>query len=218
MRTLTTWLGAAVLAVTVHAQDFTRTMTADEQAAAGLEKLSPAELAKLKAFVERYKTGAVAVVQEQAEQKVAATEAKVQQVREQVAATEAKARAAEQKAAQAEAKAKEAEAKSATAAATEKKKGPGWLSALTTLKRIADKPEGVEAMESRIAGPFTGWSGKTTFRLQNGQVWQQNDDGSYVDREVDSPAVRIVPGRMGVFWMEVEGVNPRVKVKPIKLE
>ncbi|MBI2514119.1 MAG: hypothetical protein HYV96_19275 [Opitutae bacterium] len=220
MRKPMIWLGALVLAVAVQAQDFTRTMTAEEQAAAGLEKLSPAELAKLKAAVERYKAGAVAVVQEQAEQKVAATEAKVQAAEQKAAATEAKVKEVEQKAAVAEAKAKEAESKAATGAgvAAERKKGPGWLSALTTLKRIADKPEAAEAMESRIAGPFTGWTGKTVFHLENGQIWQQNDDSSYVDRAVDSPKVRIIPGRLGTFWMEVDGVNPRVRVKPVKLE
>lgn len=203
MRKLMSWLGALVLAVAGSAQDFTRALSPAEIEAAGLHKLSPAELARLKDIVERYKAGEVAVVQQQAEQKVAATEAK--------------AKVAEQKAAVAEAKAKEAETKVA-AAAPAPKKGPGWLSALTTLARIADKPEAAEAMESRIAGKFEGWTGRTKFTLKNGQVWQQSDDGSYVGPPVDSPAVKIFPGRIGTFWMEVEGVNPRVKVKPIKLE
>lgn len=59
----------------VHAQDFTATMTADERAAAGLAKLTPAELAALKAAVERYKSGEVAAVRQEAEQKVAQAEA-----------------------------------------------------------------------------------------------------------------------------------------------
>lgn len=32
----------------------------------------------------------------------------------------------------------------------------------------------VSAIESRIKGSFKGWSGKTTFELENGQVWQQS--------------------------------------------
>lgn len=217
MRNFMSWLLALGVAIAVHAQDFTRTMTAEELAASGLGRLSPEELAKLKAYVERYKTGAVATVQEQAEQKVAATEARAKEIEQRAVETEQKVKLAETKAAAAEAKAKEAEAKK-SAETAEKKKGPLWVSALATLKRIADKPEGTEALETRIAGKFDGWSGKTVFHLQNGQIWQQSDDGSYVDRPVDSPKVRIVPGRLGAFWMEVDGVNPRVKVKPIKLE
>lgn len=188
MRKLTTCLVAFGLAMTAQAQDFTRTMSPTEVEAAGLNKLAPSELAKLKEIVERYKAGEVAVVQQAAEQRVAI----------------------------AEAKAKDAETKSAAASAP--KKGPGWLGALTMLSRIADKPEAAEAMTTRIAGKFDGWTGRTKFTLENGQVWQQNDDGSYIGAEVDSPAVRIFPGRLNTFWMEVEGVNPRVKVKPIKLE
>lgn len=64
------WAGA------VQAQDFTATMSADEQAAAGLAKLTPAELAALKAAVERYKSGEVAAIKQEADKKVAEVEAR----------------------------------------------------------------------------------------------------------------------------------------------
>lgn len=186
MRIFMSWLGALVLAVAAQAQDFTRTMTADERAAAGLEKLSPEELAKLKAAVERYKSGAVAVVQEQAEKKVAATEAK----------------------------AKALEAK----AAAEDKKNPGWVSALVTLSRIAAKPEKVQALESRLVGEFSGWETRTIFKLENGQIWQQDGGRPYYGDKVMAPAVKIYPGSNNAYFMEIEGVSVHVKVKPIKLE
>lgn len=47
-----------------------------------------------------------------------------------------------------------------------------------------------ERIESRIVGTFTGWNGHTTFKLENGQVWQQTDSGSYETR-LDNPAVVI---------------------------
>lgn len=65
------------LGVAVQAQDFTETMTPAEQAAAGLGKLTPAELAVLKAAIERYKSGEVAAVRQEAEQKVAQAESRV---------------------------------------------------------------------------------------------------------------------------------------------
>lgn len=201
MHKLMTWLGALAVAVAaVQAQDFTRTMTAEEQAAAGLEKLSPTELAQLKAAVERYKAGAVAVVQEAAEQKVAATEAKVKE--------------AEQKVAAAEVKAKEASA----AAEQEKKSGPSWLRALVTLNQATENPAAAQALESRIAGQFRGWRRGTIFELENGQRWQATDGDDYVTPPEPGPAVSIVPGAFGSFWMKIEGVRPRVRVKPLKLE
>lgn len=184
------WLGALVLAVAVQAQDFTRTMTAEEQAAAGLEKLSAAELAKLKAAVERYKAGAVAVVEQQAERKVAA----------------------------AEGKAKEAESRAANAAAAEPKKGPSWLSALITLKKAEEKPDGLEMIETRLAGSISTFRGKRSFALENGQVWQMTEADSYAGPTYERPVVKIRPGLMGVFWLQIPEAAVRVKVKPVKLE
>ena len=172
--------------------DFTKTMTAADLARTGLAKLSPEELAQLKAVVERYKAGAVEVVQQQAESKVAAAETKI-------AAAEAKVRKAEQ-----------------TAAVDPKK--PNWLRALITLEKSASSPEEASAIESRIEGDFKGWSGRTTFRLENGQIWQQSSSGDYETPPIPSPRVRVFPAKLGGFWIEVDGVNPRVKVKPIKLD
>lgn len=180
------------ISATATEGDFTKTMTAAELTKTGLEKLSPAELAQLKSVVERYKAGAVEIVQQQAETKVAAAETKA-------AVAEAKAQQAEQ-----------------THAPDPKK--PSWLRALITLEKSAADPSKDTAVESRFAGNFTGWSGKTIFRLENGQVWQQVNAGSYDTQPVPSPHVRIYPAKVSGFWMEIDGVNPRVRVKPVKLE
>lgn len=79
MRTLGILLVAFLVPVAVMAGDFTQTMTAEEREAAGLGKLTPAELARLTAAVERYKSGEVGAVQQEAERKVAAAEAKVKE-------------------------------------------------------------------------------------------------------------------------------------------
>ncbi|HET7175621.1 MAG TPA: hypothetical protein VFK21_06385 [Gammaproteobacteria bacterium] len=44
-------------------------------------------------------------------------------------------------------------------------------------------------IESHIAGSFTGWSGKTLFRLENGQVWQQAEPGVFATKMQDPPVV-----------------------------
>ena len=42
---------------------------------------------------------------------------------------------------------------------------------------------------SRIQGSFSGWSGNTIFKLENGQVWRQAETGDYYTKPTDSPAV-----------------------------
>ncbi len=177
--------------------DFTKAMTVDELVKTGLEKLSPEELAQLKAVVERYKAGEVAAVKQEAEAAVAVVK---HEAATKVAAAEAKATQAEQ------------------VTASDKKK-PGWLRALITLERTSGNPEKDGSIESRIAGAFDGWTSNSSFRLENGQIWQVLDaDGGYVTKPVPSPQVKIFPARLAGFWMEIEGVNPRVKVKPVKLD
>jgi len=107
---------------------------------------------------------------------------------------------------------------SATSSAAEKEKNPSWFRALVTLQEASNSSEAAEALESQIDGEYRGWSGKTLFRLQNGQVWQQNDSTTRVDSTRLSPKVRIYPGMLGAYWMEIEGVKQRVKVKPVKLQ
>lgn len=68
---------------------------------------------------------------------------------------------------------------------------------------------------SRITGEFTGWSGKTVFRLENGQVWKQRLDGRYRHRGSPNPEVRIDRNWLGFYRMTViesgrsVGVSPR---------
>ncbi|HEV2321139.1 MAG TPA: hypothetical protein VGT42_02145 [Gammaproteobacteria bacterium] len=44
-------------------------------------------------------------------------------------------------------------------------------------------------VESRISGSFIGWSGKTMFRLENGQVWQQAEPGVFATKMQDPTVV-----------------------------
>jgi hypothetical protein len=105
-----------------------------------------------------------------------------------------------------------------TAVAKANAAGPGWLRALVTLQETAEKPDAADAIETRLAGDYRGWTGKTVFNLENGQAWQQVSGGERIDDKRASPAVRIYPGMMGAYWLEIEGVRERVKVKPVKLK
>lgn len=203
---LITGLACLALAVAAHAQgDFTTIMTAQDRAAAGLDKLTPEELARLKVVVERYKAGEVAVAQERAAQEVAAVREEAQQsVREAAVAAENRVAAAKAEVA------KEREAEPGP-------KKPGWLKALVTLQDVADKPEEQEAFESRLNSEFVGWRKNTTFTLDDGSRWQVIAENDYVSPARPAPRVKIRPGMLGSYWMEIEGVRTRVKVKPLKL-
>jgi hypothetical protein len=97
---------------------------------------------------------------------------------------------------------------------------PEWVGALIALKRTEESKTKAEALESRLAGEFSGWDGRTNFKLENGQVWTQahKDDSYSYTPVLKSPKVRILPGAFGTFWMEIEGVNQRVRIRPVRLE
>ena len=61
-----------------------------------------------------------------------------------------------------------------------------------------------EVIQSRIVGPFTGYTGRTVFTLENGQRWAQSQyDNAYFPK-VDSPPVIIVKAGFG-YRMYIAG-------------
>jgi hypothetical protein len=77
-------------------------------------------------------------------------------------------------------------------------------------------PVDTDGVVSRIAGEFSGWSGQTQFKLENGQVWEQAESGSMRGVSVDSPAVTIKPAFMGSWLLKVEGYNQAIRVRRVK--
>lgn len=55
-----------------------------------------------------------------------------------------------------------------------------------------------DRIESRILGGFNGWNGRTVFRLENGQVWQQADSSTY-DVTLQDP--KVVIKRLGFGYL-----------------
>jgi hypothetical protein len=70
-------------------------------------------------------------------------------------------------------------------------------------------------IESRIAGHFEGWEGRTRFTLENGQVWE-NAGGGTLYLVAESPRVRIVPGSFGSWVLSVEGSSARTTVRRVR--
>ncbi len=198
------WMWACgAVAVVAAEEKFSTAVRAEDFSAAGLGKLTPDELARLDALVRDYKSGALVAAKREAE---AAERARV---------------AAEAKAEKAEAAKVEAEAKARAMAAASNEIGSGAkksdLSLLSKAKVLLTPGTEVEYSEtdSRIAGNFTGWEGKAILTLENGQRWLIVNGGSYSTPPIPSPKVKITPAALGGFWMQVEGMNQRVRVSPL---
>ena len=102
-----------------------------------------------------------------------------------------------------------------TAVAVEKAKEEGR-------KEVEEKNRGFfdfgssEPIESAIAGEFTGFAKGKRYTLQNGQVWEQIEAASLSSgRKIDVP-VKIKPGVMGVWYMQIKGYNTQAKVRRVK--
>lgn len=71
------------------------------------------------------------------------------------------------------------------------------------------------AIQSRILGAFAGWEGKAEFRLENGQIWRQIDDGRFAVHLTD-PVVVIEKGVLGAYYLHVAGYGSRTKVVRVR--
>ena len=78
-----------------------------------------------------------------------------------------------------------------------------------------DELEGREEVRATVLPPFKGWDGKTVFRLDNGQVWQQRRSGRYTYRGEDSSVV-ITKNSFGFYDMRLLEADRSVGVKRIK--
>lgn len=70
-------------------------------------------------------------------------------------------------------------------------------------------------IEARILAPFSGWTGQTLFRLDNGQVWRQRIKGRYV---FDGDDTRIVITRnlLGFYNLTLVSTGRAVGVEPVR--
>jgi hypothetical protein len=74
-----------------------------------------------------------------------------------------------------------------------------------------------DAIVARIPGEFRGWAGAgTRIELDNGQVWEVTDSATRLSVNLQNPGVRIAPGFMGAWFLQVDGYNTRARVKRIR--
>jgi hypothetical protein len=123
--------------------DIQQIMTPEEFKAAGLNKLSPDELAKLNAWIQGYRQ----VAEQKAEKVATARASKVERTK-------------------------------------------------------------MDLLVSRVDGSFTGLTGRTLIRLEDGTVWKQaNAEDRYRSKNTDHPAAAVIHGVFG-YKMQIEGTQP----------
>ncbi len=167
----------------VLAQDrFSERLTTEERAAAGLDQLTPAQLATLDALVKKDHDRAATVT-----------------------APAAPAPAANAPAA-AVVDAAQAETPSARSDAPAKRRHFGLP--------VRDETNAITGV---LAGEFNGWHGATVFRLQDGQIWVQEDKTDVYDATPrENPKVSISKSMFGGYKLSVEGVPGWVRVRRIQ--
>lgn len=72
----------------------------------------------------------------------------------------------------------------------------------------------ISTIESNISGEFTGWQGDTIFKLDNGQIWQQ-ESYDYHYHYAYHPRV-IIFQDSGRYKMNVEGVDKTIFVRQLR--
>jgi len=70
-------------------------------------------------------------------------------------------------------------------------------------------------LEARIVAPFSGWSGQTLFRLDNGQVWRQRIKGRYMF-DGDDTRVVITRNFLGYYNLTLVSTGRSVGVEPVR--
>jgi hypothetical protein len=188
-------------------------MTPAQFKAAGLDKLTPQELATLNNWIQE--SGEVLQTQATDAARAAEAEAAAALAAAQAAEADARARAEAAAIRQAAAEAQAADAQAAAAARQQEAAASAAALAEQPFQNgrwVGPKPDEVRA---RIDGRFEGWDGDTLFVLDNGEVWKQRSRGLYIYR-AERPDVLITRNKLGFFMLEVVATGKSVGVKRVR--
>jgi len=75
--------------------------------------------------------------------------------------------------------------------------------------------EGAFELKANVIKPFRGWSGKTVFKLDNGQVWKQRASGKYTYMGDDTRVV-ISQNRWGFYDLRLVAADRSVGVTRVE--
>jgi hypothetical protein len=200
---------AGVFCSSLRAQDFTRGLSAEEEAAIGLAKLSAAERAALIAVVERYRESGVAT-------RSAATDSASPSAT--VASTPCPEATSTTVPPPASGVAAASGAPSSSAVAAAGRAVRSWIPFLKDEggKPAAPKPAPAAAADeivTRLKGELRSFSGRRSFVLQNGEVWEMDESSSYSGPVLTTPEVILRPGILGTHVLKIPDAALRVRVR-----
>ncbi len=67
-------------------------------------------------------------------------------------------------------------------------------------------------IKSRLKGTITGWEEGTVFTLENGQQWKVLKGHMKLPKPMTDPDIRVVPGLVGRWFLEVHEDYPKARV------
>lgn len=67
-------------------------------------------------------------------------------------------------------------------------------------------------IKSRLKGTITGWEEGTVFTLENGQQWKVLKGHMKLPKPITDPDIRVVPGLVGRWFLEVHEDYPKARV------
>ena len=73
-----------------------------------------------------------------------------------------------------------------------------------------------EPITSTLQGEFRGFGKGRRYVLANSQEWEQTDSTTVAGVRRTDPEVSISPGVMGVWYLQIKGVNTKAKVQRVK--
>ncbi len=171
---------------------FWRQLTPEERRAAGVDQLTPEQQAALDQLAGRFAREGARKATEQTK------EAMREQAREEVRAEVKQ---------EVRAEVKQEVREEVRSEVKQELKAAAKAKAVAQAGRPAAEEESRVEVRSRIVGDFNGWSGRTVFRLENGQVWVQSDSSDrYWMPTVKNQEVVIRPSKLG-GWKLYLGEN-----------
>ena len=71
----------------------------------------------------------------------------------------------------------------------------------------------VEPVRSPVKGEFRSWVVGKVIELENGQRWRVTEGELHLRRPLTAPMATITPGRVGGWYLQLEGQTAHAKVK-----
>lgn len=108
-------------------------------------------------------------------------------------------------------------AKEEAVAEYKKSEEPSVIQKALDIFRTKQEEDRQERFTALIVGEFSGWTGRTVFRLDNGQIWRQAASDTYVSKPQNDVQVAVYKSRSGYWRLRVlDDIGAWVTVERLK--